>query len=36
MLLILDIFEYLSGQGLIWLEINKKKYPPSFQPLSQF
>ena len=27
MVLILDIFEYLLGQGLIWLEINKKNIP---------
>ena len=29
--LILGIFEFLRGQGLIWFEINKKKYPPKFQ-----
>ena len=28
--LILDIFEYLRGQGLIWFEINKKNYPPNY------
>ena len=34
--LILGILKFLPWQGLIWFEINKKKYPPSFKSLSQF
>ena len=29
--IILGIFEFLRGHGLIWLEINKKKISPKFQ-----
>ena len=32
--LILDIFEYLRGQGLIWLEIKKKKNIPQVSSLN--
>ena len=34
--LILIIFEFLCWQRLIWFEINKQKYPPSFKSLSNF